>query len=113
MLQQTSYSEQLTFFQKLRSLDFWLIFCTLILGCIGTIAMYSSESGELLYYTNSHIIRFVVFFSMMIFLSFVRIRFWHSMGYFFLFYNYFIINLYIFVWNNCIRITAMDKFIFS
>ena len=46
MFQQTSYSEQLTFFQKFRSLDFWLILCTLALGCIGTIAMYSSESGE-------------------------------------------------------------------
>ena len=62
MLQKTSYSEQLTFFQKFRSLDFWLILCTLLLGFIGAISMYSSESGEFLYYTKSHIIRFVVFF---------------------------------------------------
>ena len=97
MFQQTSYSEQLTFFQKFRSLDFWLILCTLALGCIGTIAMYSSESGELLHYTNSHIIRFVVFFSMMMVLSF---------------YSCFIVNLRFFVWNNRIRIAAMDQFIF-
>ena len=101
MFQQTSYSEQLTFFQKFRSLDFWLILCTLALGCIGTIAMYSSESGELLHYTNSHIIRFVVFFSMMMFLSFVRIRFWHSMGYFF----YFIIILLL-IYTSLYGITA-------
>ena len=101
MFQQTSYSEQLTFFQKFRSLDFWLILCILALGCIGTIAMYSSESGELLHYTNSHITRFVVFFSMMMFLSFVRIRFWHSMGYFF----YFIIILLL-IYTSLYGITA-------
>ena len=101
MLQQTSYSEQLTFFQKFRSLDFWLILCILALGCIGTIAMYSSESGELLYYTNSHIIRFVVFFSMMMFLSFVRIKFWHSLGYYF----YFIVMLLL-IYASLYGITA-------
>ena len=85
MFQQTSYSYQLTFFQKFKSLDFWLIFCTLALGCIGTVAMYSSESGELLYYTKSHVTRFVIFFLMMIFLSFVRIKIWHSLGFFFYF----------------------------
>ncbi len=86
MFQQTSYSYQLTFFQKVRSLDFWLIFCILALGIIGTFSMYSSEGGEILFYTKSHIIRFVVFFTMMIFLSFIRIKFWHSLGYFFYFF---------------------------
>jgi len=101
MLQQTSYSEQLTFFQKFRSLDFWLILCILLLGCIGAISMYSSESGELLYYTKSHIIRFVVFFSMMMFLSFVRIKLWHSLGYFF----YFIVILLL-IYASLYGITA-------
>ncbi len=89
MFQQTSYSDQLTFFQKLMALDIWLILCVLVLGFIGVIAMYSSESGEVLYYTKSHIIRFTVFFSMMICFSFIRIKFWHSSAYFF----YFIIIL--------------------
>ena len=89
MLLQSSYSDQLTFFQKFKSLDFLLILCILALGFIGTVSMYSSESGELLYYTKNHIIRFTVFFSMMIFLSFISIKFWHSLGYFF----YFIIIL--------------------
>ena len=44
MFQQTSYSDQLTFFQKLMALDIWLILCVLVLGFIGVIAMYSSES---------------------------------------------------------------------
>ena len=83
MFQPGSYTEQLTFFQKFKSLDFWLILCVLILGAIGIISMYSSEGGDFLYYTKSHIIRFTVFFVMMLFLSFVRIKFWHSLGYIF------------------------------
>ena len=82
MFQQTSYSDQLTFFQKIRRLDIWLILCILTLGTIGAIAMYSSDGGEFSYHTKNHIIRFIVFFSMMLVLSFVRIKFWHSTGYF-------------------------------
>ena len=85
MYQQTSYTDQLTFFQKFKSLDFWLILCILVLGCIGTVAMYSSDGGEFSYYTKNHIIRFVVFFLMMLVFSFIRIKFWHSLGYFFYF----------------------------
>ena len=85
MFQQTSYTDQITFFQKIRRLDYWLIFCVLALGIIGTFSMYSSEGGEILFYTRSHIIRFGVFFIMMIFLSFVRIKFWHFIGYIFYF----------------------------
>ena len=54
-----------------------------------------------MHYTNSHIIRFVVFFSMMVFLSFIRIKFWHSMGYFF----YFIIILLL-IYASLYGITA-------
>ena len=75
MFQQTSYTDQLTFMQKLRGLDIWLIICILALGAIGAISMYSSEGGELLYHTKNHIIRFTVFFLMMLVLSFLRINF--------------------------------------
>ena len=85
MLQQFTYSEQLTFFQKIKRLDIWLILCILLLGCVGTVAMYSSDGGEFSYYTKNHIIRFTVFFLMMLFFSFIRIKFWHSLGYFFYF----------------------------
>jgi len=83
MFQQSSYSDQLTFLQKIRRFDIWLLLCILILGAIGTIAMYSSDGGEFSYHTKNHIIRFIIFFSMMLVLSFVRIKFWHSLGYFF------------------------------
>ena len=85
MFQQPIYSNQLTFFQKVRSFDIWLILSVLTLGIIGTIAMYSSDGGQFLYHTKSHIIRFAIFFSLMFILSFVRIKFWHDLGYFFYF----------------------------
>ena len=82
MFQKISYLERLTFFQKINSLDFTLIFCILILGIVSSLAMYSTNGGELLYHSKSHIIRFIVFFLIMIILSFLNIRFWHSIGYF-------------------------------
>jgi len=85
MFQQPIYSNQLTFFQKVRSLDIWLILSVLALGIIGAIAMYSSDGGQFSYHTKSHIIRFAIFFSLMFILSFVRIKFWHDLGYFFYF----------------------------
>ena len=85
MFQPSIYSGQLTFFQKVRSFDIWLILSVLALGIIGTIAMYSSDGGQFSYHTKSHIIRFVIFFSLMFILSFVRIKFWHDLGYFFYF----------------------------
>ena len=85
MFQQTSFTNQLTFFQKIKALDFILILCVLVLGVVGTFSMYSSEGGQFLYYTKNHVIRFTVFFSFMLFFSFIRIKFWHSLGYFFYF----------------------------
>ena len=44
---------------------FWLIlvFSILILGIISMFAMYSTDGGEFKYHTNSHILRFFVFFT--------------------------------------------------
>ena len=85
MFQQPIYSDQLTFFQKVRSFDIWLILSVLALGIIGVVSMYSSDGGQFSYHTKSHIIRFVIFFLLMFILSFVRIKFWHDLGYFFYF----------------------------
>jgi len=85
MFQHSIYSDQLTFFQKVRSFDIWLILSVLALGIIGVISMYSSDGGQFSYYTKSHIIRFLTFFSLMLILSFARIKFWYDVGYFFYF----------------------------
>ena len=83
MLNKLSFTGRITFFQKIRSLDYWLLVCILLLGLISSFSMYSSEGGQILYYTKSHIIRFTVFFSLMLALSFVRPKFWHATGYLF------------------------------
>ncbi len=101
MFIQSSISDKSTFFQKLRSLDYILIFCILLLGLISSIAMYSTDGGELLYHTESHIIRFCVFFTMMIFISFINIKTWHSFGYLF-----YIMVLGLLVWASLFGITA-------
>ena len=58
MFQETALSGQTTFFQKLRSLDYILLFCLLILGIVSSLSMYSTEGGKVLYHTQSHVIRF-------------------------------------------------------
>jgi len=84
MFQRHIYSDQLTFFQKVGSFDIWLILSVLVLGIVGVISMYSSEGGQFLYYTKGHFIRFVIFFSLMLIFSFIRIKFWYDLGYFFI-----------------------------
>tara|TARA_B100000674_G_scaffold131057_1_gene101078 strand:- start:168 stop:1292 length:1125 start_codon:yes stop_codon:yes gene_type:complete len=101
MFQQSSYSEKLTFFQKLRSFDFVLIFCVLILGIISNLSMYSTDGGEFLYHSKSHLLRFIVFFSMMIFLSFISLRFWHATAYLF-----YVIVLGFLIWASLYGVTA-------
>ena len=101
MLKQSSYTDQFTFFQKLRSFDFILLFCILILGIISNLSMYSTDGGEFLYHSKSHFIRFVIFFAMMVFLSFVNLRFWHTSAYFF-----YTIVLAFLVWASLYGVTA-------
>ena len=101
MFQQSSYSEQYTFFQKLRSFDFILFICILILGCVSNLSMYSTDGGEFLYHTKSHLVRFTIFFTMMIFLSFINLKFWHKTAY--LFYA---IVLAFLIWASLYGITA-------
>jgi rod shape determining protein RodA len=101
MFQRRTITNQLTFFQKLRSFDFILLGCILIIGIISCYSMYSTDGGELLYHSKSHVIRFVVFFMMMIVLSFFSIRFWHSTGYLF-----YIIVLGFLIWASFYGVTA-------
>tara|TARA_B100000579_G_scaffold301348_1_gene251283 strand:- start:380 stop:1501 length:1122 start_codon:yes stop_codon:yes gene_type:complete len=101
MYLQSSLSDKSTFFQKLRSLDYLLIFCIILLGIISSVAMYSTDGGELLYHSKSHIIRFLTFFTMMILISFINIRTFHSLGYLF-----YIIVLGLLIWASLFGITA-------
>jgi len=100
----TSLSEQTTFFQKLRSFDFILLFCVLALGVLSSLAMYSTDGGELLYHSKSHMIRFSIFFIMMIVISFINIKTWHAIGYIF----YFLV-LGLLIWASLFGITAQGS----
>ncbi|MDC1246252.1 rod shape-determining protein RodA, partial [Pelagibacteraceae bacterium] len=55
----------------------------LLLGLISALSMYSTDGGEILFHSKSHISKFLIFFTMMIFMSFFNIKFWHSSAYFF------------------------------
>ena len=104
MFIQSSLSDNLTFFQKLKSFDYIMLLCILVLGMLSSFAMYSTDGGELLYHSKSHIIRFVVFFIMMIFLSFINIKTWHTLGYLF-----YIIVLGLLMWASLFGITAQGS----
>ena len=81
MFQPRSIQSSLSFRDKLFSIDYVLVFSIFILGIVSMFAMYSTDGGEFKYHTESHILRFVVFFLMFFILSFVQIRFWHSTSY--------------------------------
>ena len=104
MFIQSSLSDKSTFFQKLRSLDYIMLITILIIGIISSFAMYSTDGGELRYHSESHIIRFVVFFTMMIFISFINIKTWHTLGYLF-----YIIVLGLLIWASLFGITAQGS----
>ena len=104
MYTQRPFSNQSTFFQKLRSFDYILIFLILIIGTISIFAMYSSDGGDFSYHTKSHLLRFSIFFLMMVFISFINIKTWHSLGYLF-----YIIVLALLFWASFYGITVQGS----
>jgi rod shape determining protein RodA len=63
--------------------------------------MYSTDGGQILYHSQSHIIKFLIFFPMMIVLSFFNIKFWHYFGYLF-----YLIVLALLIWASLYGIKA-------
>ena len=81
MLQPRSIQSSTAIKDKILSLDYVLIFSILVLGIISMFVMYSTDGGEFKYHTNSHILRFCVFFCLFFLVSLVQIRFWHNNSY--------------------------------
>ena len=75
----------ISFRDKIFSLDYQLIFLVLLLGIISFFAMYSTERGNFDYYTKNHIYRFCTFFIIFIVISFINIQLWHKSAYLFYF----------------------------
>ena len=81
MLQPRSIQSSLSLRDKILSIDYILVISILVLGITSMFAMYSTDGGEFKYHTNSHILRFFVFFGMFFVVSFIGIRFWHNTSY--------------------------------
>ena len=45
--------------------------------------MYSTDGGQILFYTKSHFIKFIIFSTLMLVIAFFNIRFWFSLSYLF------------------------------
>ena len=81
MLKPRSIQSSLNLRDKIYSIDYILVLSILVLGITSMFAMYSTDGGEFKYHTNSHILRFCVFFGMFFVISFIGIRFWHDTSY--------------------------------
>ena len=81
MLQPRSIQSSLGLKDKILSIDYILVISILILGIISMFAMYSTDGGEFKYHTNSHILRFFIFFGLFFAVSLIQIRFWHDQSY--------------------------------
>ncbi|MBT5663052.1 MAG: rod shape-determining protein RodA [Flavobacteriaceae bacterium] len=82
MYQHTRLNSDQNFFQKIKNLDFILLICILILSALSVFIMYSTDGGEFLYHTKSHLIKLVAFFILMLVIAFFNIKFWHLCSYF-------------------------------
>ena len=71
-----------SFFNKIKNLDYILLICILTLSILSVFVMYSTDGGEFLYHTKSHLTKLVVFFVLMLTISFFDIKFWHFCSYF-------------------------------
>ena len=74
-----SYSSfgEVSLFQKIKSMDFYLLFSLILLGAISVTAMYSTDiSDGNFYHSFNHALRFGVFFTLMIFLSLINIKYY-------------------------------------
>jgi rod shape determining protein RodA len=81
MFQPRSIQSSLGIKEKIFSIDYILVISILILGIVSMFAMYSTDGGEFKYHTNSHILRFFIFFGLFFFISLIQVRFWHDQSY--------------------------------
>ena len=81
MFQHTRLNSDQNFFQKVKNLDYILIFCILTLSIVSLFIMYSTDGGEILFHTKNHFVKLAVFFPLMIFVAFFNIKFWHNFSY--------------------------------
>ena len=108
MFQHDRLNSEITFLQKVKNLDYILLFCLILLSTVSLLVMYSTDGGQILYHTKSHFIKLVTFFLLMMIISFFNIRIWHITSYIFYF---FILLLLIWVSIYGIKVSGSQRWI--
>ena len=85
MFQRDRLNSELSFYQKIKEMDYTLLICIILLSIISLLVMYSTDGGDILFHTKSHFSKLAVFFPMMIFIAFFNIRYWNTFAYVFYF----------------------------
>ena len=85
MFQHDRLNNELTFWQKVKELDYILLTSVLLLSILSLFVMYSTDGGEILFHTKSHFSKIILFFPLMIFIAFFNIKWWHNLSYVFYF----------------------------
>ena len=83
MFQHDRLNNELTFWQKVKELDYILLISIFLLSILSLFVMYSTDGGEILFHTKSHSSKIVVFFPLMLLIAFFNIRWWHNFSYLF------------------------------
>ncbi len=83
MFQHDRLNNELTFWQKVKELDYILLISVFLLSILSLFVMYSTDGGEILFHTKSHFSKIIVFFPLMIFIAFFNIKWWHNLSYLF------------------------------
>ena len=94
-------NSKLNFIQKVKKIDYILLFCIILLSGISLLVMYSTDGGEILYHTKSHFVKLVTFFLLMLVISFFNIKIWHFTSYFF-----YLVILLLLIWVSIYGIKA-------
>ena len=108
MYQHSRLNSDQSFIQKIKNLDYILLICLILLSALSLVIMYSTDGGEILYHTKSHFTKIIVFFVMMLVISFFNIRFWHLSSY--AFYSV-VILLLIWVSIDGIKVSGSQRWI--
>ncbi len=81
MFQHDRLNNEITLFQKIKSLDYILLISVFLLSLLSVFVMYSTDGGEILFHTKNHFVKLAAFFPLMIFVALLNIKFWHNFSY--------------------------------
>ena len=75
MFQHDRLNNELTFWQKVKELDYVLLISIFLLSILSLFVMYSTDGGEILFHTKSHFSKIVIFFLLTAVLSLTGLDF--------------------------------------